>query len=74
MTRTQHLRARLLLIDKQITDVLDELRNYGYNLDHNNFNKIYNKQRNSENNEKIREITEKIVSGWEEDENESEIS
>lgn len=67
MTRTKQLRARLLLIDKQITDVLDELRNYGYNLDHNNFNKIYNKQRNSDENEKVREITEKIVSGWEEE-------
>ncbi len=65
MTRTKQLRARLLLIDKQITDVLDELRNYGYNLDHNNFNKIYNKQRNSKDNEKVREITEEIVSGWE---------
>lgn len=65
MTRTKQLRARLLLIDKTIQDVLDELRNYGYSLDHGNFNKIYNKQRNSKDNEKVREITEEIVSGWE---------
>lgn len=65
MTRTKQLRARLLLIDKTILDVLDELRNYGYNLDHSNFNKIYNKQRNSDENANVRKITEEIVSGWE---------
>lgn len=65
MTRTKQLRARLLLIDKTIQDVLDELRNYGYSLDHSNFNKIYNKQRNSDENANVRKITEEIVSGWE---------
>lgn len=65
MTRTEQLRSRLLLIDKQISDVLDELRNYGYDIDPSNFNKVYNKYRNGDKSVKIREITEKIVVGWE---------
>lgn len=65
MTRTEQLRSRLLLIDKQISDVLDELRNYGYDIDPSNFNKVYNKYRNGDKSVKIRGITEKIVSGWE---------
>ena len=65
MTRTEQLRSRLLLIDKQISDVLDELRNYGYDIDPSNFNKVYNKYRNGDKSVKIRDIAEKIVSGWE---------
>lgn len=65
MTRTEQLRSRLLLIDKQISDVLVELRNYGYDIDPSNFNKVYNKYRNGDKSVKIRDITEKIVSGWE---------
>lgn len=65
MTRTEQLRSRLLLIDKQISDILDELRKYGYDIDPSNFNKVYNKYRNGDKSEKIREITEKIVAGWE---------
>lgn len=65
MTRTEQLRSRLLLIDKQISDILDELRKYGYDIDPSNFNKVYNKYRNGDKSVEIRRITDEIVSGWE---------
>lgn len=65
MTRTKILRARLLLINKLIGDVIDELRNYGIDTDYSEFSKAYNKRINGKKAEKIREITEKIVADWE---------
>lgn len=65
MTRTKILRARLLLINKLIGDVIDELRNYGIDTDYSEFSKAYNKRIGGKKAEKVREITEEIVAGWE---------
>ena len=55
----------MLLINKLIGDVIDELRNYGIDTDYSEFSKAYNKRINGKKAEKIREITEKIVGDWE---------
>lgn len=65
MTRTKVLRARLLLMNKLIGDVIDELRNYGIDTDYSEFSKAYNKRINGDKAERIRELTDKIVSEWE---------